>query len=218
MNLGELKSAFRSAVMDMVKPYLWSEDEVTEYAAEAEMEACRRAHLIVDSTSDLASATVSAGDPAVPYDGRIIRVRRARLASQSRPLTILVQRALDESVPGWESAAASTPRVLIPDWETGSYRLYPPPVLDDTLLMSVVREPLNELAADDDTPEINRRYHRSLINWMRFRAYSKPDPDTANPGLAKEALALFEGEFGEKSRAIDEHWANEQYYDVGDFT
>ena len=217
MNLFGLKKLFRTAANDTVAPYLWTDDELIDYAADAEMEACRRAHLLVDSSSDIASANVNSGDPVVPYDSRIIRVRRARLASCSIPLRIKVQRAMDEEVPGWENASASTPQVLIPDWETGSYRLYPPPRIDDQLLMTTVREPMNELSDDEDEPEIARRYHRSLVNWMLYRGYMRPDLETFNPGKSRDALNAFEDEFGDKSRAIDEHWAHEQYYDVGDF-
>jgi hypothetical protein len=217
MNLGELRALFRSTTQDVVAPFLWSDEEINDYANDAEIEACRRAHLLIDSSNDPAQASVSAADPMVDLDYRVLYVRRARLASSSVPLKIRSARTMDETCAGWETAQAARSSVLIPDFETGRLRLYPAPSTDDTLLMTVTRLPLKALALDEDTPEINARLHRSLLYWMLFRAYSKVDADTADPNKAKLSEAAFTAEFGEKSRAIDENWALEQYYDIGEF-
>jgi len=217
MNRGRLKTLFRIAVSDRELPYYWDDEELDEYLDEAELEASRRAHFLVDSSSTVSRASVSAGEPEVRYDSRMLFVRRARLASSSVLLKIWPTRRLDDEVQGWENALPSTPMVLVPDWETGAFRLYPPPAADDELLMTVVREPIGGDASDDDELETPARYQRGLLQWMRFRAYSKPDSDRRDPDGAAQALALFEGEFGEKTRAVDEHWSREQYYEVGDF-
>ena len=63
----------------------------------------------------------------------------------------------------------------------------------------------------NDEPEIAPRYHRSLVNWMLFRAFSKKDTQTQDDRRAAESLALFEQEFGQKSTAVDEVWINEHH-------
>lgn len=217
MTLGELKTLFRTLAQDAIKPYLWSDLELTGHANEGEIEACRRAHLLVDSTSEAAQASVSLGESTVLLDARLLFIRRARLQSCTVPLLLRVARTMDDQVPGWENALPSNPVVLIPDLGTGLAQLYPPPAKDDTLKLTIVREPLNEMVADADRPEIPRRYHRALVDWMLYRAYQKTDTETLDRERSNDALGRFEAEFGAKSRAIDEHWSLEQYYDVGDF-
>jgi hypothetical protein len=62
-----------------------------------------------------------------------------------------------------------------------------------------------------DEPEINRRFHESLVFWMLYRAYSKQDAETKDAKKAGENLALFEQEFGKKSSAIDEAWIEREH-------
>ena len=62
--------------------------------------------------------------------------------------------------------------------------------------------------------EILPRYQPYLLEWVRFRAYSKQDAEVFNPAKAKASEALFISQFGQAS-AVNEHWALEQYYDIG---
>jgi hypothetical protein len=125
---------------------------------------------------------------------------------------------LETSDPYWEDASATTyPCAFVPDWESGKLRFHPPPTAQLTALLTVVRDPLAEVTNEDDTPEIAARYHRSLRHWMAYRAYLKPDEDTYRPDKAKEAMALFEQEFGPKSSAIDEAWIQREQFE-GDGT
>lgn len=57
-------------------------------------------------------------------------------------------------------------------------------------------------------PEVNARFHNSLLHWMKYRHYSMDDPDVNDEKLAAKYLALFEQEFGPPSRAIDEEWSS----------
>lgn len=219
MNLRQMIDRFRREVSDEEKPYLWTDDEVTDYANDAVDEACRRAMLLVDSSSSVTEIPISIGDHTLELDESIIYVRRARLSSASHPLVPIVSRTMDEREPGWEDARTSTPRIFVPDWETGKIRIYPPAAAADTLKLTVARAPTadEELSSDGDTPVIPRRYHTSLLDWVKHRAYLKPDADTFNPDKAQKFADSFAGEFGPPSAAIDEHWAAEQYYDVGEF-
>lgn len=215
MKLSELRDAYRQDTRDLKKPYLWSDEELDRYANAAVDEACRRAGLIVDSTSEAAQIDVDAGDAFVELHESVIYVRRAKLTSQSNTLVPRVARAMDEDVPGWEDANPAQPRVFVPDWETGKLRFWPPSKTADTLKMTVVRTPLTPMDDDNDVPPIASRYHLKLIDWMKFLGYSKQDADTYDPKKAALHADLFTAEFGPPIGAIDEHWAAEQYYDVG---
>lgn len=216
MTLRELIDRFRRDTQDLRAPYLWIDEEIIEYANEAEREACRRASLLVDSSSPITEIDISAGDSVIELDESVIYVRRAILASNQRRLVPRVARAMDEEIPGWEGNQASSPIVFVPDWESGKLKLWPPTKAADVVKTTIVRTPLKDMAKDDDTPEIPRRHHVGLLDWMKHQGYLKRDADTFDPKKASEHETRFTTEFGPPSAAIDEHWAAEQYYDIGE--
>ena len=216
MNLRDLIGRFRRDTQDTAAPYLWTDDEITDYANEAVDEACRRASLIVDSSSPLTEIDVGAGESLLTLDESVIRVRRAVLVSSGRRLVPRVARSMDEEVPGWESNTASSPLVFVPDWESGKIKLWPPTKTADVVRITAVRTPLEPMTEDADVPEIPRRHHVGLLDWMKHLGYLKRDADTFDPKKATEHETRFSAEFGPPSAAIDEHWAAEQYYDIGE--
>jgi hypothetical protein len=214
MNLGELRARARREMKDTAKPYLISDEDIDAWLNEAEIEAARRAFLLVDSTSDAAVVDITAGELGGELHPSVIYVRRARLASTKRPLIPKVSRSMDEENPSWEEASPSTPLVFVPDWQTGYFRIFPPSLVADTALLTVVRNPLATMQGDEDSPEIREHYHPMLLDWVKFRAYSQPDADLFNARLAEKHESAFIKNFGQVA-PIDEHWALEQYYDVG---
>lgn len=215
MNLRNFIDDFRRDVRDLGKPPMWTDPEIIDFVNQAEDEACRRAGLLVDSSSGVTEISVSAGDYAVDLDASVIYVRRVRVQG-GQVLQPRVSRSMDEDAPGWEDALPGNPVVFVPDWESGKLRIWPPFSAAATLRLTVVRTPLNEMIEDDDEPEIPRRYHKSLLDWVKFLAYQKQDADTMDLVKAAKFEERFTAEFGPPSAAIDEHWAAEQYYDVGD--
>jgi len=214
MTLGELISRFRREVKDTVKPYFCADEDIIAWLNEAEEEACRRAFLIVDSTSTASQLDIAAGDVGSDLDPLVIFVRRATLQSTHRPLIPAVVRSMDEELPGWENAQASVPTRFVPDWQTGYLRLYPPSRSADTIKLTVVRLPVRPMVEEDDEPEIRRQFHAYLLDWAKHRAYNIPDSDFFDAKKSDYHLSVFTQKFGETS-AISEAWAMEQYYDVG---
>lgn len=214
MTLKELRDRCRREMKDTVKPYLAGDEDIDAWLNEAETEAARRAFLLVDSSSEATQLEIGAGDIGAELHEAVIYVRRARLASTKRPLVATVARTMDEMSPSWEEATASTPQRFVPDWQTGYFRVYPPSKVADTINLTVVRKPLKPMVEDSDSPELREHYHPMLLDWAKFRAYSVPDSDLFNANKAALHEAAFIKNFGE-SRPIDEHWAQEQYYDVG---
>ena len=214
MTLGELISRVRREVIDTVKPYVCADEDIIAWLNEAEEEACRRAFLIVDSTSTASQLDIAAGDVGADLDPLVIFVRRATLQSTHRPLIPAVVRSMDEELPGWENAQASVPTRFIPDWQTGYLRLYPPSRSADTIKLTVVRLPVRQMVEEDDEPEIRRQFHAYLLDWAKHRAYNIPDSDFFDAKKSDYHLSVFTQKFGETS-AISEAWAMEQYYDVG---
>lgn len=214
MNLRQLIDQFRDDTRDQQPDYMWTDDEIIGYANKAVDEACRRARLIVDSSSTASSAYLGIGESEIELHESVIFVRRLRI-SGVRSLNPCVSREMDERVPGWEDSAASTPIVFVPDWETNKLKLWPPTATAIDIKMTVIRTPLTEMLDDEDEPEISGRYHRALLDWMKFLAYSKQDSDTMDAAKALKFEERFAGEFGLPQSAKDEQWWREQYYDVG---
>lgn len=214
MNLLELRQAFRKETQDLQAPYAWSDEEIDRHLNEAEDDAARRSGLLVDSTSVAAEYDIAAGDEAIELHPSVIYIRRVRPIGGT-PWVPRVVRSMDEEIPGWEDTAASETRVFIPDWESGKLRLWPPSARALTVKATVVRTPLRPMASDLDTPELPLRTHYSLVYGAMQRAYLKKDTDFFDPKASERAGAAFTAEFGPPVSALDEHWAIEQYYDVG---
>lgn len=219
MNLKQLRDALRDDIRDITAPFLVSDGLATRLLNEAEMEASRRARLLVDSTSTMTRISVTAGNPLVSIDPRIIKIRRARLASQVEPLRLRSVAMMDEQYAGWDadSVPASAPQILVIGADSGAYRLYPPPLDDDTLRLTAVREPLTTMSADTDAPEVPLRTHEGLLNWAKWRVYSNDDADLYDPKRAATAYQAFEAEFGPKRAIIDEAFEAENYHGIGEF-
>lgn len=211
MKLSDLRATFRSEVFDTVAPYLWSDPEVTEFANDAVMEAVRRGWQIIDSvTPDVCSLSYTAASPVLEIDSRIIVIRNAIVRGQVLPLERMKVGRMEQIWPGWRVTRAKYPLIYVDDWASGFIRLYPHPTESGVIDLSVAREPLDPLVQETDEPEIPARFHRNLVQWMKFRAYSKSDVETANPQLAEEAEARFKAEFGERRSARNEKWQEEQ--------
>lgn len=222
MKLKELFTYVREDANDKKVPYSWSDDRLKILANEAEVEACRRARLIKDSTTDEVSLlTLDANTTLYEVDPRVIFIRRAKLNSRTRPLQMTRTRDLDRDTPGWEANIGYLSH-WVPDYDSAGLRFYrnvdpantlidPATGVSDFVRLTVVRQPLEEMAGPDDTPEILPRYHVKLTHWMLYRMFSKQDAEIYDADIAAKHLASFEAEFGPPSSAREEHWIDENF-------
>jgi len=211
MTLAELITSARDLTCDSVsQSYLWSDAEWTEYANDGEREACRRARLLIDSTTtEVCQITLDATHTTFDLDPRVIFIRRVKLAGQSIPLKRVSYKDLDQNRTGWDEETG-TPLAYIPDLDTNLFRPFPSPIAAGTINMTVVRLPLADMGTGGE-PEINSRYHSGLVHWMLHRAYAKQDSETLDKKKSAEYLDLFEQEFGKKSSALDETWIQREH-------
>jgi hypothetical protein len=181
---------------------LWSEAEWTEYANDAENEACIRANLLIDQSSALTSIVVLSGIATYAIDEKILIVRRVKLASGTEPLVKTSRRVLDATYPNWENDSG-TVRSWFPD-DSNKITIYKKPSAGTTLNLMVSRLPLTPMLLankDSVSPEIDEQYHQGLLDWMLHRAYSKQDAQTLDVGKAKEHAKRFTERFGERPPA-----------------
>lgn len=203
----------RTLLDDLTEPFLWSDAELIGHLNEAQNEAARRARLFVDSsTAEVARLTLTAGEATYALDPRVIRIERARLATEPRPLRMILTRDLDERLSGWEDSTDLV-QWAVPDWETQKIRFVGIPQAAGTVNLTVLRLPLEPVTNADDDLEVAEHHARNLAHWICHRAYLKRDSETHNPAKSAEDLALFEREFGPPQPAYDEAWIIRHYSD-----
>lgn len=119
----DLVTALReSRLDDNVVPYLWSNTELLRFLNYAEVQACRRAHLLIDGTTandsgtsatagtagqkPLCTLSIVAGQATYSLSPKILQVRRCQLRTMTYPLLGPVTYAeLDERQSGWWGTA-----------------------------------------------------------------------------------------------------------------
>lgn len=206
MNLRELIDAYRDESDDSATPPMCSDERLTRFANEGQVEACRRALVLTDSTSALCSISYAADDATITLDPRIIEVRSASIGNEDMRL-----RTVEEMGCTWSNWRTDTlrnvPSFLIRGLDTGKLHLYPRPATSGTIQLAVYRLPLVALVNDDDVPELRLEWHQSLVDWMLYRAYSRRDSEQLDPRIAAEALLRFEAEFGTRTGARNEDWS-----------
>lgn len=85
MTLDDIILSTRDRLDDLSEPYRWSDAILLEYANEAEREACRRAHLIIDKETDsICRIPVVAGNSIYSLSSKIIKIRACYLGPYVR--------------------------------------------------------------------------------------------------------------------------------------
>lgn len=211
MQLSDLIAEARERTRDLSTPPSCSDARFTRFANEAEREACRRGRLLVDSTStDICQIDITTGEASYPLDRRVLFVRKASVDSNPLFLKRISRKELDRLGSAWLSETGEV-MAFVPDMDTQALRLYRVPEANDTMRLTVVRLPLDDMIADSDEPEIHERYHEKLVEWMVYRYFLTPDEEMRDPAAAQAALAAFEAEFGPPQSAVEEAWAQEHY-------
>lgn len=211
MNLGELRLALRSRLDDTIVEYLWSDSELNRYLNEATNEACLRARLLVDSTSAAVTPiTVTAGVSQYPVHKSVFYIDRVFHTGSKRELQKIGHDELDEKFMKWPDDNGVPTKFLmdmnyyhVPGEDDHTHRLtiYPTPLENSTLQLTVFRLPLEAMESDGDVPELPPHAHADLLHWACHLAYLKRDTDTENLGRAQMYAQLFEQSFGPKPDA-----------------
>jgi hypothetical protein len=204
MTLAQLKAAYRTMADDLNTPYFVSEADLVRHLNEAQVEACFRKRLLIDSTSAVTQIAITIAQPLYTLDSKIIFIRRVKLTSATVPLAAADYRDMDKSLHGWDSQTGTIERYITgldPFAYPKKLRLYRTPTATATAALVVVREPTAAMAADSDSPEIQEYYHEKLLHWPLYRGYMNRDADRYDPELAKEHLAKFEAVFGTRDAA-----------------
>ena len=216
----EMIAHLRESVLDdSAAPYLWQDTELMRYLNYAEVQACRRAHLIIDSTTSndngtaatagtvgqrpLCTLSLIADTATYILSPKILQIKRCQLRSMQIPLIgPVTYPEIDEYVSGWIGTNGTVGTA-----GSGGYPMYflnepgntitfiQAPSVSDTASLVVSRIPLTPFTISS-SPEIAEKYHEGLMDWAAHLAYMKNDSDTLNLNLAKVYADKFEVQFG----------------------
>ncbi len=209
MTAQELYDQFRSDMVDMAEPYLWSDTDVIRYMNDAYRMFVRLTGGIADFTSDLSRVAISAGEATSPMDARILRVMEAYRLSDEAKIEVINQTNMTFSQstdygrtrPLFLDSTPGPVRYMIIGAQRNVAKWVQVPLVDDTAQLFVYRLP--EVSLDPADPdmdfafdEVGEEHHMHLCLWMQHLAYRKADADTFDRGRSDEYKALFESYCG----------------------
>lgn len=220
MTGAELIAHMRESILDDVQvPYLWPDTELLRYLNYSEVQACRRAHLLVDGTTANDSGTAATagtlgqkplctvsitGDQATyNLSPKIIQIDRCQLQRMTYPLKGPVSYSeLDELYSGWfgtngtvGTAGSGGSPIYFLNEPNNTLTIIPAPSVSDTAHLVISRLPLISFTLQT-SPEIDEVHHIGLTGWGAHLAFLKPDSDTLNLSLAKYYEDQFAAQFG----------------------
>jgi hypothetical protein len=201
-NSQELFDFFREDIVDQATPYLWTEEEVTDYADIAYRQFIRYTGGIADFTSDACSIELSVGVDLYDTHPTIIRIMEASLRSTGREIKVLnntdvprlfgtfsdyglTRDLITKNTPG-------QPRFMIIGMQKDLAKVIQIPVEVDFIDMVIYRLPFEHIV-DGSHPlsDIDTEHHRSLLNGMKAMAYAKQDAETFDKTKSVDAEAKF---------------------------
>ena len=210
----------RESMLDDVRlPYLWGDTELLRFANYAEVQACRRAQLIIDASTSNDSGTagtastmgqqalcrlpIVAGQALYTLSNKVLQVRRLQLLSMNAPLRgPSTYPQVDEFMPDWLGTAGTVPSAGAngyPDFwinEPGNTITFiRAPSMNDVASLVISRLPLINFTLET-SPEIDGKYHIDICDWIAHLAFMKPDSETVNLVLAKQYEDSFTQKFG----------------------
>lgn len=230
MKAGELYDAFRTDVDDLEEDFLWTEDEVWRYMADAYRMFVRLTGGIPDTTSSLTKVPVIKGRNTSRVSPLILRFRTAYLKSTGRRLTIVNDQ--DEPLAGdddyghrWSGARDDTPGevcyMLIGRERNnlgGLVQWIRTPREDDSVDLSVYRLPIDKVDGNNpafDFYEVGEEHHEKFLTWMKHKAYGKQDAETFDRGRRDEYEAEFRRYCAQVVAEVERYKAKVHVVDYG---
>jgi hypothetical protein len=195
VTLKELIARVRVLANDQIKPYFWSDEEITAWLNEAVDEAAIRGRLLYEKQDSYCKTSVVQGEDTYPLPPALYEIVHLSFQPEKQerrvPLRLISHEDMDAVRPGWREHFG-LPVFALQGERT--IRLAPTPNCGGLLhiegyRLSVRKMRLNH--GDEDTPEIHPASHIHLAQWALHKGFSVPDADAFDP----ERSALAEQEF-----------------------
>lgn len=202
MTLDDLIAQFRIDADDLREPYLWDDEKVKLWFAEAEAEAAIRARLLHESSNPaICQIAVTAGKSTYPLHRSLHEIDHIAFkplgATSREPMVLISRGELDRRHHDWRDRTGAVQYAIQSDT---SIRLAFTPEVDGTVYLEGYRVPLIKLG-DTEKLEIHQSHHAKLISWVLYCAFSVPDADGGDKSRAAQAERDFSRYFGERPDA-----------------
>lgn len=187
---------------------MWSDTELVRYLNEAHVQFARRTHCLIDDTSDFTTFDTVVGQQSYTLDQRIIFIGEAGLVITNEDGTKTYYDLRDGARHSVRKTfRAGRPVQLTAQVARHTVRLSPVPDAVYTVVMSVARKPLYNMANGSDNPEIDEDYQLALCDYAAWRALTNNDPDGANMASAKTFRGQWDLHVRDAKRDIARLWA-----------
>lgn len=175
---------------------------VNRYINEAQVEACKRWDVLIDTTTAaVCQVTLATGTRGYPIHDKITRIHRAEYYNSSTGKRVVLEQQPYDQIERNYGASWRTntgqPRLFAVKGRT--MYLYPTPGDNEdgaAINLEVARLPLGELIDDNDEFEVPEQYQQDLLHWAAYRARSRRDNELGDPQGAGFHLQNFERAFG----------------------
>ena len=206
MNKGEVVTQVRNLLDDKVSAeYLWDDDELDVLVIQAYFDAIVRIDGNLDSATTVAKVPIVAGTSEYSLDEAILEVFRAKLDLVDTPLKKETLETLDEYRTGWEVTTGTTTH-YVDGFNRHKIRLYPIPIVNDTLSLTVSKLDDVLINDSDELCFLPAHLHYGVAYLVCSMAYMKRDEDTFDPGKVLDFEALSERYFGKRKSANDQEF------------
>ncbi len=197
MTLEDLIRRFRTLAVDKVQPYLFADEDVTDWLNDGQRQACIRGRLLrEDDNQAVCEIALTPGQRTYQLHKAVYEIINARIvpvSGRSRPVFLASREWMDENMPGWRDDHGPAEFAIQDDT---SIRVSGAITAGDKLAIECYRTPLKMLANDTDKPEIHEAHHEYLIQWALHKAFSVVDADTFDPQRSDRSEAAFTRYFG----------------------
>lgn len=201
MILSELIRKFRVAAFDMEQPYLFADEDITDWLNDAVKEAAIRGRLIHDSTTPsvctiatVPNVSIYALHESLYEIDSICWVDDNPQTRTFNDLCLISQDEMGKVWRDWRTRQARNPEYAI-QYDT-HIRLVPVPSEVGSIEIECYRTPINPMVLDTDSPEINGIHHEYLIQWALHKGFKTPDSEVFDLNRAALAEQEFTDYFG----------------------
>ena len=193
MTSSEIVTMFRNEMGDRVAPYLWDDSEVYPFLDDAQSWFCRKTDGIADArTPTVCNLSVVAGTDWYATHPSILIVRKITRADNGLKVSALTVEQADDLGVVFLATTLGKVKYVVFGYDAHAVRITPMPNEVVTLNLAVFRLPLVTITdIGDQALEIDAQHHAALVKWMKFRAYSKQDTETADRNKASDFEAQF---------------------------
>ena len=197
MTLGELIRRFRARAKDAVEPFLFSNEDVTDWLNDAQDQACVRGRLLRDdSTPEVCQIVLTPSQPVYPLHRRLYEIISLRVKDadgKARPMRLVSREWLDAERCDWRDETRETCFAI---QDENSIRIVGAIKAGEVLHIECYRLPLDSMVNGTDEPEIHEAHHDHLIQWALHEAFSIPDAEMFDAQRAEKAEREFGSYFG----------------------